>query len=99
MVVNCLMNSFTAKLLSYVLRIVAVLGVTIVIWTIVVGTDGLDGQSVLKESIWEGVQATYSTLVVEKTDNYGYGYAQRTKLVWNNCSAVTIQDTQSPQTT
>lgn len=72
---------------------------TIVVWTLVIGVDGLGGQSVLKEGIWHGVQTAYSTLVVEKTDNYGYGYAQRTSTVWNSCNAVTIQDTQSPQAT
>ena len=92
-------DNFVANLIAYILKIVVALGVSLIIWTLVVGTDGLGGPSVLKKGVWNGVSTAYSTLIVEKTDNYGYGYDTRTAIVWSNGDgdAKIVQDTQSPQ--
>lgn len=90
-------NNFVADLVAYALKIVVVLGISIIVWTLVVGTDGVNGRSVLKQNIWNGVSTAYSNLLIEKTDNYGYAYGNRTTVVWNMCDAVSVRDRHSPQ--
>lgn len=91
------MGGIVSDAVAYIFKIVIALGISMTVWLLVVGTDGLGGPSILKQNIWSGVSTAYNNLLIEKTDRYGYGYGERTEIVWDSCASVLIQDERSPQ--
>lgn len=58
------------------------LGVSLIIWTMIVGLEGLDGPSIVKEMLWDGISDGYKNTIVSDTDTLGYGYTQRLSETW-----------------
>lgn len=86
-----------SEAVAYIFKIVVAVGISLTVWLLVVGSDGLGGKSALKEGVWDGLSNAYSNLLIEKTDNYGYGYGARTQVIWDSCTSVQVQDTRSAQ--
>jgi hypothetical protein len=83
--------------LALVFKIIIALSITLVIWSFTIGTDGLNGPSLLKETTYKTIVNVYKTRIVEKTDNYGRGYVTRTEQIWNTVDSVEIVDNRSAQ--
>ena len=65
-------------------KIVIALGVSLIAWTLIVGLQGLDGPSIVKENLWYGMSKSYANIIVSDTDGMGYGYAIRLSDTWNS---------------
>lgn len=70
-----------------VAKIIIALGISLIVWGLVVGYDGLDGKSYVKEKLWEGINNGYATVLLRETDSLGYGYTERFTSVWDTVNS------------
>lgn len=88
---------FVSSNILKLLSLVVALGITTYAWTLVIGTTGLDGPSVMKEQLWNTLENTYAERIIESTDGYGRAYSVRANDVWANSGGTEIKDPTSAQ--
>lgn len=72
----------TRKMLIYIAGIIIALGISAIMFTLIVGVNGLDGPSFVKEQLWKGINNTYTQVYTNNTESLGYGNLQRSNTVW-----------------